>query len=113
MSKIPERCDPCAGRPARLGADELAALQRELPGWRIEGEGLRRSYRLRDFRAALAWIGRVGELADERGHHPDIHLTGWNAVELVWWTHSAGGLTLSDFVLAQAVDALRPAPETA
>ena len=61
---------------------------------------------LDDFRAALRWVNRVGMLAEEEGHHPDLHLTRWNRVELVLWTHAVDGLSENDFVLAKKIDAL-------
>ena len=64
------------------------------------------SFKLRDFRRALAWANRVGMLAEEQGHHPDIHITRWNHVELVLWTHAVGGLTDNDFVMARKIDEL-------
>ena len=74
--------------------------------WSMEKARLRRSFELSDFRAALRWVNRVGMLAEEEGHHPDFHLTGWNGVELVLWTHAIGGLHANDFVLARKIDAL-------
>jgi len=61
---------------------------------------------MKDFRAALAWVNRVGMLAEEEGHHPDFHIRSWNQVELVLWTHAVGGLSVNDFVLARKIDAL-------
>lgn len=77
-----------------------------VPAWTLDHPRLRRAFELPDFRAALAWVNRVGMLAEEHQHHPDFHLTGWNRVELVLWTHAVGGLHENDFVLARAIDAL-------
>src|SRR5262245_14609429 len=88
--------------------DLAAARERHalVPEWTLEFPRLRREFRLADFRAALAWTNRVGMLAEEEQHHPDIHITGWNHVELVLWTHAAGGLSDNDFVLARKIDEL-------
>jgi 4a-hydroxytetrahydrobiopterin dehydratase len=104
VSTLPAHCAPCRkGTPplARAAAEEHL---RHVPGWTLDLPRLRRAYRLPDFAAALAWTNRVGQLAEQENHHPDIHLTGWNQVELVLSTHSVGGLSTNDFVLARALD---------
>lgn len=106
LPPLPAKCVPCAsGTPpyTLLAARERALL---VPRWTLDYPRLRRRDRLKDFRKALAWINRVGMLAEEQGHHPDFHLTNWNEVELVLWTHAIGGLSDNDFVLARAIDAL-------
>ena len=107
MSALPSRCVPCERGGAALTAAAAAALRSEhCPLWTLDFPHLRRSFELRDFRAALAWINRVGMLAEEQGHHPDFHLFGWNRVELVLWTHAVDGLSDNDFVLAKKIDEL-------
>jgi len=106
VSALPDHCVPCAKgtQPLdRRAAEEHHALVSE---WTLDFPRLRRTFRLKDFRAALAWVNRVGMLAEEEQHHPDFHLTGWNQVELVLWTHAAGGLHGNDFVLARKIDEL-------
>ena len=101
------QCVPCkAGTPALAGA-QLAALLDELGGgWRVvDGHHLEKEFRFDDFRSALAFTNRVGELAEEQNHHPDIHLA-WGRVRVTLWTHTADGLSESDFVLAAKLDAL-------
>ena len=94
--------------PNPLTADEIGERLEHVPAWSFDSDPprLRRSFRLKDFRKALAWINRVGMLAEEEAHHPDFHLTGWNQVELVLWTHSVGGMSENDFALARKIDAL-------
>jgi 4a-hydroxytetrahydrobiopterin dehydratase len=104
--KLPEHCRPCRkGEPA-LDREQAVALHAHVPQWTLEPARLRRSFTLPDFRRALAWTNRVGMLAEEEGHHPDFHLTGWNRVELELWTHAVGGLSENDFVLARRIDEL-------
>ncbi len=106
MVELPARCVPCRkGAPA---LDRTAAEERRghVPEWTLDFPRLRRTFRCQDFRAALAWVNRVGMLAEEEGHHPDFHLTGWNQVELVLWTHAVGGLHDNDFVLARRISEL-------
>ena len=69
------------------------------------GASPRRHFRLKNFREALDFVNKVGELAEEQGHHPDIHL-GWGRVEVTVWTHKINGLTESDFIFAAKVDRL-------
>ncbi len=74
--------------------------------WTLEDESLTRDYTFTDFAAAMWFVNRVAELAEERNHHPDILVHGWNNVRLTLSTHSAGGVTEADHELAAAIDAL-------
>lgn len=103
---LPAHCEPCSGATPALTPAEAAALRAQVPAWTLDHPRLRRTFALPDFRAALAWTNRVGMLAEEEQHHPDFHLTGWNQLELVLWTHAVGGLSLNDFVLARRIDEL-------
>ena len=86
---------------------DLARLAGELDGgWQVVAEHhLEKEYRFKDFREALAFTNKVGELAEAQGHHPDIYLA-WGKVKLTIWTHKINGLTESDFVLAAKADRL-------
>jgi 4a-hydroxytetrahydrobiopterin dehydratase len=101
-------CVPCRGGVPPLAGEALESLQRMLGnGWTvIDGHHLEKRYRFDDFRGALDFTNRVGELAEQQGHHPDIHLA-WGAVTLTVWTHKIDGLTESDFVFAARADAVR------
>lgn len=91
---------------AELLSDEEIAARLEGSAWRREGEEIVREVECRDFVAALALVNRVGEAAEERNHHPDILLHGWNKVRLSLSNHSAGGLTAVDFEMASRFDAV-------
>jgi 4a-hydroxytetrahydrobiopterin dehydratase len=106
MLHLPDHCAPCTRGTPALTLDEARARLELVPAWTLDFPRLQRTFRLTDFRAALAWTNRVGMLAEEEQHHPDFHLTGWNQLELVLWTHVAGGLTDNDFVLAKRIDEL-------
>jgi 4a-hydroxytetrahydrobiopterin dehydratase len=84
---------------------QLQALLRELNnGWQVIDEHhLEKEYRFKNFREALDFTIRVGELAEEQGHHPDIYLA-WGKVRLTVWTHKIDGLTESDFIFAAKAD---------
>lgn len=107
MSELASRaCVPCRGGVPPLKGEEITNLLGELNGWSVVSEHhLIKIFKLGDFREALAFVNRVGELAEEQGHHPDICF-GWGKVEISIWTHKIDGLTESDFILAAKIDAL-------
>ena len=107
MAELARRCVPCEGGIPALDRGTAQELLAHVPGWELDFPRLRRRYRLENFRAALAWVNRVGMLAEEEQHHPDFHITGWNQVELVLWTHAVDGLSQNDFVLARRIDELQ------
>ncbi len=100
-------CVPCKGGTPPLADDDRHALLDQLGGgWQvIEGHHLEKEFRFEDFREALAFTNRVGELAEQQGHHPDLHLA-WGRVRVVIWTHAIDGLTESDFVFAAKTEEL-------
>lgn len=94
------------GWDAAAKGEELAELRRQVPGWEVvEEHHLRRRFRFENFREALRFVNRVGELAEEQGHHPDVGF-GWGYTEVTVWTHKIDGLTESDFIFAAKVDRL-------
>ena len=108
MTKLASKqCVPCRGGVPPLTGDELATYQQQLGGtWQVVNEHhLERDYRFDDFRLALDFTVRVGEMAEAQGHHPDIFLT-WGLVKVTIWTHKIDGLTESDFVFAAKTDQL-------
>ncbi|HYM59659.1 MAG TPA: 4a-hydroxytetrahydrobiopterin dehydratase [Thermoanaerobaculia bacterium] len=102
-----EKCIPCRGGVPPMPAAESEALRSELSeGWRVvDGHHLEREFAFSNFAEALAFTNRVGALAEEQGHHPDIYLA-WGKVRITIWTHKIDGLTRSDFVLAAKIDRL-------
>jgi 4a-hydroxytetrahydrobiopterin dehydratase len=88
-----------------LSSAEVTRQLTVMPSWQIENGELARTFELRDFRAALAFVNQVGELAESANHHPDIDIR-YNRVRLALVTHSAGGLTKNDFDLAARIDSL-------
>ncbi len=93
-----------SGTPA-LMPEAAGRLLAELPGWQIENNRLRKAYRFEDFASALRFVDRVGAMADEQDHHPDVHL-GWGRAEIELWTHSVGGLSDNDFIFAAKTENL-------
>jgi len=99
-------CVPCRGGVPPLPAAEIERLLAELGpnGWRaVEAHHLEKEYRFPDFAQALAFVDRVGAIAEQEGHHPDLFLA-WGKVRITIWTHKIDGLTESDFVLAAKAD---------
>jgi 4a-hydroxytetrahydrobiopterin dehydratase len=82
-----------------LSSEEAQSRLASLPGWQIEAAELVKTFKFSDFPAALHFVNRVGELAEQAGHHPDIDIR-YNRVRLALTTHDAGGLTQKDFDLA-------------
>ena len=74
--------------------------------WREEGQELVRELEFKDFAGALAYVNRVGEVAEEANHHPDILIHGWNKVRLSLSTHSQGRITDADHAMAARIDAI-------
>jgi 4a-hydroxytetrahydrobiopterin dehydratase len=109
MALSVERCVACRVDAPRLTDSEIAALRPEVPEWTVvEREGiprLERTFRLRDFAAALALTDRIGAVAEAEGHHPAL-LTEWGRVTVGWWSHKIRGLHRNDFVMAAKTDQL-------
>ncbi|HTU52042.1 MAG TPA: 4a-hydroxytetrahydrobiopterin dehydratase [Acidobacteriaceae bacterium] len=99
-----KQCVPCRGGVPALKGEELKTLHKNVPEWSIVNEHhLKRSFTFPDFKQALAFVNRVGALAEEQGHHPDI-LLAWGKSEITLWTHKIDGLTESDFIMAAKID---------
>lgn len=106
MSELAEKdCIPCKGGVPPLKGAPLADLAAKLGnGWKVINEHhLEKEFGFKNFREALAFTNKVGELAEEQGHRPDIALS-WGRVKITIWTHKIDGLTESDFILAAKVD---------
>jgi 4a-hydroxytetrahydrobiopterin dehydratase len=88
-----------------LGEEDIAS-RLEQSEWRREGDEIVREWRLEDFGAAMEFVNRVAEVAEEANHHPDILVHGWNKVRLSLTNHAAGGLTDADFEMAARIDQL-------
>ena len=110
MSDLAQRnCKPCRSGVVPLDASEIVPLKAELdPGWQVvDDHHLHRVYKFRNFAEALAFANRVGEMAEEQKHHPDLHVA-WGRVGIEIWTHKIKGLHEADFVFAAKCDALYP-----
>lgn len=107
MDLAEKACVPCRGGVPPLPLQQSEALLRQLDGWElVENHHLRKSFKFPDFKSALDFVDRVGALAEEQQHHPDITLS-WGRALVEIWTHKINGLTESDFVFAAKCDRLR------
>lgn len=106
-----KECIPCKGGIPPLKGRELALLLDQLNnGWKIIDEHhLKKEYAFKNFREALEFTIKVGHLAENQGHHPDIYLA-WGKVDLTVWTHKINGLTESDFIFAAKADEVPSQP---
>ncbi len=108
MSELAQmKCAACRGDEPMLTDAEIEEVRPQVPDWRVvERDGvkrLERAFKFGDFAQALAFTNRVGEQAEEEGHHPAL-LTEWGKVTVTWWTHKIGGLHRNDFIMAARTD---------
>jgi len=100
------RCVPCEGGVPPLTPDQARRYRQATPEWHIVGERLlERTLRFQTFAQALEFVNRIGRLAEDEGHHPDIHVH-YTRVRLELCTHAIGGLSENDFIVAAKIDAL-------
>ena len=107
MTDLAEReCVPCRGGVPPMKGEQIEELLQQLEGWQVVDEHhLQKLYRFKDFRESLEFVNRVGKLAEQQGHHPNLCF-GWGKAEVTIWTHKIDGLSESDFVLAAKIDKL-------
>jgi 4a-hydroxytetrahydrobiopterin dehydratase len=104
MSLARKECVPCKGGVSPLKGEELKHLNEQIDGWDvIEEHHLSRTYKFSNFVKALEFVNKVGSIAEQQGHHPNIFLT-WGKARIEIWTHKIDGLTESDFILAAKID---------
>ncbi len=101
-----KKCVPCRGGVPPLMGAEVEKLHHMVPRWTVvRDHHIQREFKFPDFKEALEFVNRVGALAEEQGHHPDI-LLAWGKAETTLWTHKIDGLTESDFIMAAKIDRL-------
>ncbi len=103
-----KKCVSCEGGVPKLTPEQVKGYLQALPQWRLteDSQRIRREWRVKNFVAGLDFFQKVGKLAEDEGHHPDLHLTGYRNVAIELWTHAIGGLSENDFILAAKIDQL-------
>jgi 4a-hydroxytetrahydrobiopterin dehydratase len=101
-----KKCLPCEGGVQPYTAEQSAAQLGQLDAWYLthDGQRIRKDWTVQHFMAGLDFFNRVAELAENDGHHPDLHLEGYRNVSIELWTHAIGGLSENDFILAAKID---------
>ena len=107
MAKLAElSCEACRGDVPPLDPEVVSRLSQEVSLWTVvDNHRLIRTFEFPDFAQALAFLNRVAAIAEQEGHHPDLHLS-WGKLVVETWTHAVNGLTQNDFILAAKIDAL-------
>ncbi len=108
MNLTEQKCIACEGGVAPLIKEEVDLLIKEVEGYEVskDGDSIEKHYAFADFKEALDFVDKVGAIAEQEGHHPDIHLTDYKNVSVVLSTHAIGGLSHNDFIVAAKVNAL-------
>ncbi|HEV8131602.1 MAG TPA: 4a-hydroxytetrahydrobiopterin dehydratase [Acidobacteriota bacterium] len=108
MAKLAEKkCVACSGGTPPITADAIKPLLQQIRGWEVvDNHHIKKQFKFPDFKTALDFVNKVGEIAEEEDHHPDICFA-WGKVEVTTWTHKAKGLTENDFILAAKIDRIR------
>ncbi|KAG2590617.1 pterin-4-alpha-carbinolamine dehydratase 2, mitochondrial-like isoform X2 [Panicum virgatum] len=104
-------CVPCSSKDLHpMSEDSAKKLLGQVNGWELTTEGgilkLHRAWKVKNFVKGLEFFKLVAAIAEQEGHHPDLHLVGWNNVKIDVWTHSVRGLTDNDFILAAKINHL-------
>ncbi len=107
-SLLKKKCIPCEAGGKPLTKNEAEVYLREIQGWALseDAKKISKEYKFQDFIGAINFVDRVADIAEEEGHHPDIHIH-YNKVLLELWTHKIGGLHENDFIIAAKIDAGR------
>jgi len=103
-----KKCLPCEGGVPPVSPAEAAAQLRDLPGWKLtaDSQRIRKDWTVKNFLSAVRFFNEVADVAEEAGHHPDLHLEGYRHVWIEIWTHAIGGLSENDFILAAKIEQL-------
>lgn len=106
---VDNHCEACRVGAPPVSKEEMPALLREIPEWKLAMEDgveqLQRRFAFPDFRHAMDFANRVADLAEAEGHHPLLRVE-WGAVTVVWWTHKIKALHKNDFIMAAKTDRL-------
>jgi len=102
------RCLPCEGIGKTLEKEQVQELLKKVQGWNVSSDNkqISKNLQLPDFMSAIRYFQKIADVAEAEGHHPDLHLTGYNKVRIDLSTHALNGLTENDFIMAMKIDSL-------
>ncbi len=105
---VAKKCKPCEGGVEACPVEQARVQLDQLSGWYLThaGQRIRKDWTVKNFVAGMEFFQRVAQVAEEDGHHPDLHLEGYRKVWIELWTHAIGGLSENDFILAAKIDQL-------
>jgi 4a-hydroxytetrahydrobiopterin dehydratase len=105
---VQKKCVPCEGGVPKYSLEEARAQLTTLEGWRLthDAQRIRKDWVVKNFMAGIDFFKRVAQVAEDDGHHPDLHLEGYRNVWIELYTHAIGGLSENDFILAAKIDRL-------
>jgi 4a-hydroxytetrahydrobiopterin dehydratase len=103
-----KKCLPCEGGVDPYSLEMSREQLGKLPGWYLthDGQRIRKDWKVKNFMAGMEFFSRCAVIAEEEGHHPDLHIEGYRNVSVELWTHAIGGLSENDFILAAKIDQL-------
>ena len=107
MDFLNKKCVPCEGGTKPMTKEESQKYLTEILGWNVidDGKKVSREFVFPDFVQAIRFINKIAEIAEQEGHHPDLHIF-YNKVQIDLWTHAIGGLSENDFILAAKINAI-------
>ncbi len=100
------KCEACEGKPPKLAPKEIRSYLRQLSGWKLKSGSLVKPLKFKNFVQAMKYVNKLARLAEKEKHHPDFNLYSWNRLDVTIFTHSIGGLSRNDFILAAKIDGL-------
>jgi 4a-hydroxytetrahydrobiopterin dehydratase len=105
---VSQKCKPCEGGIEPCSLDDANLQLGKLPGWYLphDGQRIRKDWTVKNFMAGMKFFNMVALIAEEDGHHPDLHIAGYRNASIELWTHVIGGLSENDFILAAKIDEL-------
>lgn len=104
-----KHCVPCEGYEKPFGRNQAEGYLRRVKDWELGDNGIlkiHKKFKFKNFKEALSFVNKVGEMSESEGHHPDINF-GWGKAEIILWTHAVGGLSENDFILAAKINKLQ------
>jgi 4a-hydroxytetrahydrobiopterin dehydratase len=105
---VQKKCKPCEGGVEPYSPQEAKEQLKQLSGWRLthDGQRIRKDWKVKNFMTGMKFFNACADLAEDDGHHPDLHIEGYRNVSVELWTHAIGGLSENDFILAAKIDEL-------